>query len=81
MVCNIDSYVLYLIEQSSPLKTAWNIEKARRGEAANWNYIDGCMLMALLEMAQISGDVRYSDFVERFVDSFILEDGSIRTWQ
>ena len=80
MVCNIDSYVLYLIEQSSPLKTAWNIEKARRGEAANWNYIDGCMLMALLEMAQISGDVRYSDFVERFVDSFILEDGSIRTW-
>ena len=72
--------MLYLIEQSSPQKTAWNIEKARRGEAANWNYIDGCMLMALLEMAKISGDMRYSDFVERFVDGFVLEDGSIRTW-
>ena len=80
MFQNIDSYVLYLIEHSSPLKTAWNIEKARRGEPANWNYIDGCMLSALLEMAKISGDARYSDFVERFVDSFILEDGSIRTW-
>ena len=80
MFQDIDSYVLYLIENSSPQKTAWNIEKARRGEAANWNYIDGCMLMALLEMARISGDARYSDFVERFVDSFILEDGSIRTW-
>ncbi|MBE5800511.1 MAG: glycosyl hydrolase family 88 [Clostridiales bacterium] len=78
---NIDSYVLHLIEHSSPQRTAWNIEKARRGEAANWNYIDGCMLMALMEMAQISGDRRYSDFVERFVDSFVLEDGSIRTWQ
>ena len=80
MIQNIDSYVLYLIENSSPQKTAWNIEKARRGEAANWNYIDGCMLSALLEMAKISGDARYSDFVERFVDSFVLEDGSIRTW-
>lgn len=80
MIQNIDSYVLYLIEHSSPMKTAWNIEKARRGEAANWNYIDGCMLSALLEMAKISGDARYSDFVERFVDSFVLEDGSIRTW-
>jgi len=81
MIQNIDSYVLHLIEHSSPQRTAWNIEKARRGEAANWNYIDGCMLMALMEMAQISGDRRYSDFVERFVDSFVLEDGSIRTWQ
>ena len=80
MFQNIDSYVLYLIENSSPQSTAWNIEKARRGEAANWNYIDGCMLMALLEMAKISGDECYSDFVERFVDSFVLEDGSIRTW-
>ena len=80
MFQDIDSYVLYLIENSSPQKTAWNIEKARRGEAANWNYIDGCMLMALLEMARISGDMRYRGFVERFVDSFVLEDGSIRTW-
>lgn len=80
MISNIDSYVLYLIEHSSPQSTAWNIEKARRGEAANWNYIDGCMLMALLEMARISGDMRYRGFVERFVDSFVLEDGSIRTW-
>ena len=37
MISNIDSYVQYLIEHSSPLKTAWNIEKARRGEPANWN--------------------------------------------
>lgn len=80
MFQDIDSYVLYLIEHSSPRSTAWNIEKARRGEAANWNYIDGCMLSALLEMARISGDARYSDFVEQFVDSFVLEDGSIRTW-
>lgn len=77
----IDSYVLGLIEQSSPEKTAWNIERMRQGKPANWNYIDGCMLTALLEMADILQDARYADFVESFVDSFIGQDGSIRTYQ
>ncbi len=81
MYKKIDSYVLHLIEQSSPEKTAWNIERVRQGKPASWNYIDGCMLTALLEMARITGDNRYSDFVEHFVDSFIGEDGSIRTWE
>lgn len=76
----IGSYVLQLIEQSSPERTAWNIEKMRAGKPANWNYIDGCMLGALLEMARICRDVRYSDFVERFVDSFVSQDGHIRTF-
>jgi len=33
-----------------------------------------------LEMTKITGDARYAQFVERFVDSFVLEDGTIRTW-
>ena len=76
----LDRYVLSLIEKSSPEKTAWNIEKARQGLPATWNYIDGCMLTALWEMAEICSDHRYSDFVESFVDSFVLEDGTIRTF-
>lgn len=77
----IDAYVLRLIEESTPERTAWNIEKVRAGKPTNWNYIDGCMLSALLEMAQIRGDRRYSDFVEHFVDAFIEPDGTIRTWE
>ena len=81
MYQQIDAYVLHLIRQSSPEKTAWNIEKMRQGKPANWNYIDGCMLGALLEMARISGDNRYSDFVESFIDSFVDENGHIRTFE
>lgn len=77
----IDAYVLGLIEKSSPAYTAWNIERARAGKPASWNYIDGCMLISLLEMAKIRKDNRYSDFVEHFADAFIDADGSIRTWQ
>ncbi|MBR6752656.1 MAG: glycoside hydrolase family 88 protein [Clostridia bacterium] len=81
MYQKINDYVLHLIRTSSPEKTAWNIERARQGLPATWNYIDGCMLGALLEMTDITGDPRFADFVECFVDSFVSEDGSIRTFQ
>lgn len=77
---NISSYVLSLIQKSSPEKTAWNIEKMRAGEKANWNYIDGCMLIALSEMSRILKDARYFDFVHSFVDSFVSENGEIRSF-
>ena len=77
----IDRYVISLIEQSSPERTVWNVERLRAGIPANWNYIDGCMMTALLSMARITGDSRYFSFVESFIDSFVLEDGSIRTFK
>ena len=76
----INRYVLSLIEKSSPEKTAWNIEKMRSGAPVTWNYIDGCMLLSLLEMTKITGDGRYAGFVESFVDAFISDDGAIRTF-
>jgi len=76
----IDRYVHSLIERSSPECTAWNIEKARDGVPTNWNYIDGCMITALLAMADISGDGRYFDFARGFIDAFVGEDGRIRTY-
>lgn len=77
----IDRYVLRLIEQSSPERTAWNVEKLRAGKPANWNYIDGCMMTALLSMTEITGDRRYFDFAESFIDSFVNGDGTIRTYK
>ena len=76
----IERYIRGLIEQSSPERTAWNVESIRQGKPASWNYIDGCMITALLSMAEITGDRRYFDFAEGFIDAFILEDGSIRTF-
>lgn len=77
----IDSYILRLIRESTSERTAWNLEKIRDGKKADWNYIDGCMITALLEIARITDDSRYFDFAESFIDAFIGEDGSIRTFQ
>ena len=77
----IDSYVLSLIERSTPQCTAWNIEKIRQGKPADWNYIDGCMMTALLAMTDITGDDRYAAFAEQVIDTFVTEDGGILTYK
>ena len=73
----IDAYVLRLIEESTPERTAWNLEKIREGKKVEWNYIDGCMLTALMEMTSITGDERYAAFAEKVIDHFVQEDGNI----
>ena len=77
----IDDFVLQLVERSTPERTAWNLEKIREGKPASWNYIDGCMLTALMEMDSLTGDPRYFRFVKACVDHFVGEDGSIRTFR
>ena len=80
MYQQIDDYVLRLIQESTPERTVWNVEKIRQGKPADWNYIDGCMITALLSMAEITGEGRYFDFAEHFIDHFVAEDGTILTY-
>ncbi len=76
----IDAYIQRLIRESTPDRTIWNVEKLREGKKGSWNYIDGCMMTALLSMAEITGNQDYFDFVEQFIDSYVLPDGTIRTY-
>lgn len=81
MYSKIDAYISRLIEESTPERSVWNIEKIREGKPGSWNYIDGCMITALLSMADITGESKFFDFAEHFIDYYVLEDGSIRTYQ
>lgn len=81
MYQQIEEYILELIRLSTPRRTAWNMEKIREGRDVEWNYIDGCMLTALTAMTDITGDMRYLDFVEEVADCFVQEDGSILTYR
>ena len=78
MYSQIEKYVERLISESTPDAPLWNIESIKQGKAPHWNYIDGCMLTALLELNKITGEQRYFDFVENFVDYYVFEDGTIR---
>lgn len=73
----IDKYIERLLEGSTPEAPLWNIESIRQGKAPHWNYIDGCMITALLCAAEITGEEKYADFAERFINYYVAEDGSI----
>ncbi len=73
----IEKYIESLMEQSTPDRPIWNIEKIRAGKKAGWNYIDGCMIKAIMEMYTITGQKKYLDFADGFVDAKVAEDGSI----
>ncbi len=76
----IDEYVSYLIDNSDAAHPMWNIEKIRSGKPNKWNYIDGCMITALLRMYEITGIRKYLDFSDGFVSAFVNEDGTVGTY-
>ena len=69
-----EKYIDELIEKSTLDVPAWNIEKAREGKAAGWNYIDGCMILALLEIYSATGEKKYYEFADAFIDHRVQED-------
>lgn len=73
----IDLFIDRLLEGSTPDAPLWNIESIRGGKPPHWNYIDGCMITALLALADITGSKKYSDFAESFIDHYVSEDGGI----
>lgn len=72
-----EKYIDELLEKSTMDIPAWNIEKAKAGAKAGWNYIDGCMILALLEIYHATGEKKYYEFADAFIDYRVHEDGSI----
>ena len=78
----IEKYVQALMDDSTPETPIWNIEKIREGKGSvGWNYIDGCMIKAVMELYSITGDKKYLDFADEFIDFRVLEDGSIKGYK
>lgn len=73
----IDKYIEELLTKSTPDKPIWNIEKIMQGLKSTWNYIDGCMIKALLEMYAITKKQEYFDFADAFIDYRVHDDGTI----
>ena len=76
-----EKYIDELIDKSTLDLPAWNIEKAKEGKASGWNYIDGCMILALLEVYRATGDKKYYEFADAFIDHRVREDGGIVGYQ
>ena len=76
----IDRYIEKLITKSTPENPLWNIEQIRHGKKSNWNYIDGCMMTSLLSLYEQTNEKKYLDFVISYIDYFVEDDGTIKTY-
>lgn len=74
----IDKYIDRLIEDTKPEAPVWNIENIRQGKKPAWNYIDGCMMTSLYSIYKLTGNKKYIEFIDSFVDYYVFEDGAIR---
>lgn len=75
----LDNYIDQLLEKSTPQAPVWNIEKIKSGGKSTWNYIDGCMIKAVVELYHITGNKKYLEFADSFINYFVNEDGSIQS--
>ena len=73
----IVKYIDELLEKSTPDAPMWNIEKIRQGVKSNWNYIDGVMIKAVLQMYDVTKEEKYLKFADDFIDYRVHEDGTI----
>ena len=77
----IDKYISRLIDDTTPDAPVWNIENIKQGKKPAWNYIDGCMMNSLYAIYKQTGTKKYIDFIDKFVDYYVFEDGSIRGYE
>ena len=70
-------YIYRLILTSEPLRPKWNRENQLFRKEPKWNYMDSCIIRALLMYAD--GDPELTGYAVRFVNSYVMPDGSIPT--
>ena len=74
-----NNYTENLILPSDPLCPMWNRENFIFRKQAKWNYIDGCMIRAVLMLHELTGDQRLLDYARKFTCAYVAEDGTIPT--
>ena len=73
----IINFVDGLLKKSTPDAPAWNIEHKLEAKEPKWNYVDGCMIKAILDLYYATNNQEYFDFAKNFVDYYVNENGEI----
>lgn len=72
-------YIERLVLNSEPLNPKWNRENYIFRKQPKWNYMDSCMIKALLTYSEKNSDPRLIGYAVRFVNSYVNENGDIPT--
>jgi len=74
-------FVDNLLATSTPKTPAWNLEWTLKNREPRWNYIDGCMVKAIIDLYgatyATTKDAKYWDFAKNYMDFYNSEDGTL----
>ena len=73
----VDAYIDELMTKSTTKFPAWNMERKLQGKESTWDYIDGCMILALIEIYSSTKESKYLTFSDSYIDYRVKDDGSI----
>lgn len=73
----VKKYIEMLILPSDPAFPLWNRENFIFRKKTKWNYIDGCMISAVIRLYELLGDKRLFDYAVGFTDCYVDESGDI----
>jgi len=74
------NFVEVLMATSTPEAPAWNVEHTLSGRPPKWNYIDGCMIKAILDLYYATEEEKYFNFAKNYIDFYVDETGNIPTY-
>jgi unsaturated rhamnogalacturonyl hydrolase len=66
-----------LMAASTPETPAWNVEHTLSKKPTKWNYVDGCVIKAALDLFTAAREQKYFEFAKNYIDFFINENGEI----
>ncbi len=72
-------YIGSMILSSDPCCPMWNRENFLFSKPMKWNYIDGCLIRAVLMLHELSGDSTLLEYAKRFADAYVNDSGRIPT--
>lgn len=72
-------YIEKIILPSEPLTPIWNRENFVFKKIPKWNYIDNCMMRAVIMLYELTGNADFFDYAVKFTDAYIGENGDIPT--
>lgn len=64
----VKKYIEMLILPSDPAFPLWNRENFIFRKKTKWNYIDSCMILAVIRLYKLLGDKRLLDYAARFTN-------------
>lgn len=73
----INGFTENIILKSNPENPLWNSENHIFSKENKWNYIDACMIKAVSELYELSGDKKLFEFAEKYLSAFISDNNIV----